>query len=203
MKEMRVRLTFTDEVLGTSSANPEIHDQFIASKAPDAPSRNEEVARLIETEGLEEAIEQKRTIFPKDDNGNPFLWDYQIKGFFKGACGMLRPVPDTKSSKCKAYKKEIDGRIFINERKIPFSLSGDMGVCQRSLRANTPQGERTSLASSETVPAGSSIEFTVRCLIDADIEMVKEWLDYGQLSGLCQWRNGGKGRFMWQEVSED
>lgn len=39
MKEMKVRITFTEEVLGTSSNNPELHDEFIASKAPDAPSR--------------------------------------------------------------------------------------------------------------------------------------------------------------------
>ena len=33
---------------------------------------------------------------------------------------------------------------------------------------------------------------------------VREWLDYGALRGLFQWRNSGKGRFEWEEVeSED
>lgn len=39
MKEMRVRLTFLEEVLGTANAEIDIHEKFIASKAPDAPSR--------------------------------------------------------------------------------------------------------------------------------------------------------------------
>lgn len=37
MKELKVRLTFLEEILGTASADPEIHETFIASNAPDAP----------------------------------------------------------------------------------------------------------------------------------------------------------------------
>ena len=201
MKTMKVELSFLEEVLGTSSANPDIHDQFIASKAPDAPSRSEEVTRLIETEGLEEATEKQMTVFPKRD-GVPFMWDYQVKGFFKDACGMLRKVTGSKSSKLKAYKKEIDGLIFVRERQIPYNIPDgeQMGVCQRPLRASTAQGERIALASSETVPADSTVEFTVSCLVDDDMDMVREWLDYGEMRGLCQWRNSGKGRFVWSEA---
>ena len=43
MKELKVRLEFFEEVLGTASADPEIHRNFIASNAPYAPSREEEV----------------------------------------------------------------------------------------------------------------------------------------------------------------
>ena len=58
------------------------------------------------------------TIFPRD-NGVPIYWDYQIKGFFKDACGMLRKVTGSKSSKIKAYKKEIDGLIkAVVEREL-------------------------------------------------------------------------------------
>lgn len=72
MEQMRVRLTFTEEVLGTSSNNPEIHSEYIASKAPDAKSKAEEVEAL----GVEEVIEKSMTIFPKLEDGTPFLWDY-------------------------------------------------------------------------------------------------------------------------------
>ena len=41
MKQMKVRLTFTEEILGTASTSKEIHAEFIASKAPDAMSRCE------------------------------------------------------------------------------------------------------------------------------------------------------------------
>lgn len=198
MKTMRVRLTLTEEMLGTASNNPEIHSEFIASKAPDAKSREEE----IESIGVDAEVEKGMTVFSKDENGNPFLWDYQIRGFFKDACGMLRKVSTMKSSKLKAYKKEIDGLIFVQERKIPILFDGEIGNCQRPLRAQTAQGERISLANSETIPAGATLEFTVECLVDADMDAVEEWFDYGRLRGLGCWRNSGKGRFVWEKLSE-
>ena len=76
MKELKVRLTFLEEILGTASADPEIHETFIASNAPDAPTRKEE----IEAIGIEEVVEKSMTVFPRD-NGVPIYWDYQIKGF--------------------------------------------------------------------------------------------------------------------------
>ena len=196
MKEMKVKLTLTEEILGTASNNPEIHSEFIAKKAPDAQSREEE----IEAIGVDAEVEKSMTVFPRDKNGNPIFWDYQVKGFFKDACGMLRKVSKTKSSGIKAYKKEIDGLIFVQERQIPFVYTGEIGNCQRPLRAQTAQGERISLANSETIPAGATLEFTVECLVDSDMDAVREWLDYGRLRGLGQWRNSGKGRFTWEEI---
>ena len=196
MRTMRVRLTLTEEVLGTASNNPEIHSEFIAKKAPDAKSREEE----IEAIGVEAEIEKSMTVFPRNEKGEPIMWDYQIKGFFKDACGMLRKVPKTKSSGIKAYKREIDGLIFVQERKIPFVYTGEMGNCQRPLRAQTVQGERISLANSETIPIGATLEFTVECLVDSDMAAVEEWFDYGRLRGLGCWRNSGKGRFTWEEI---
>ena len=196
MKEMRVRITLLEELLGTASNNREIHSEFIASKAPDAKSREEE----IEAIGVDAEVEKSMTVFPRDENGKPFFWDYQWKGMFKDSCGMLRKVTGTKSSGLKAYKKEIDGLIFINERRIPINFDGEIGNCQRPLRAQTAQGERISLANSETIPAGATMEFTIQCLVDADMAAVIEWLDYGKLRGLGQWRNSGKGRFSWEEI---
>lgn len=197
MKELKIRITFTEEVLGTSSNNPDIHDEFIASKAPDAPSRAEEVEAL----GVNEVVEKSMTVFPKLEDGTPFVWDYQIKGFFKDTCGALRKVTGSLSSKIKAYKKEIDGLVFVNERKIPFQNYGKIGECQRPLRGQTAQGERIALAHSETVQADSYIDLTIICLKDDMMKAVKEWLDYGKFRGLGQWRNSGKGRFEWQEIN--
>lgn len=196
MKELKVKLTFTEEVLGTASNNPEIHDEFIASKAPDAPSRVEEVEAL----GVDKVVEKDKTVFPKLEDGTPFVWDYQLRGFFKDTCSALRKVTGTKSSKIKAFKKEIDGLVFVKERKIPFKNYGKLGNCQRPLRGQTAQGERIALANSETVEAGSYIECTIVCLKDDLMVAVKEWLDYGVFRGLGQWRNSGKGRFEWEEV---
>jgi len=192
---MELTITFTEEVLGTASANPEIHKEFIASKAPDAKSREEEVESL----GVDGVVEKAITIFPKE-NGVPFFWDYQIKGFLKDACSMLRRCDKTKSKNLQAFKKVIDGTIFIKPRKIPIILpeGGVMGECQRPLRGQTAQGERIALAHSETVPIGSKIEIEIVCLCKANESLVKEWLDYGELRGLGQWRNSGKGSFKYK-----
>jgi hypothetical protein len=116
----------------------------------------------------------------------------------------LSRVADTRSSKLKAYKKVIDGLIFPQPRKILFELPKDdtIGNCQRPLRAQTAQGERIALANSETVPAGTSITFEINMLDEKSHRpLVVEWLNYGALKGFGQWRNSGKGRFTWKEVS--
>lgn len=197
MKQIKVRITTTEEMLGTASANPEIHSEFIASKAPDAPKMAEEV----EAVGAEEVFEKAMTVFPKV-NGAPIMWDYQWKGFFKDTCSSLRKVTGTESSKIKAFKKEIDGLIFVEPRAIPITFDGEMGVCQRPLRGQTPQGERIALASSESIPAGATMEFTITCMLDSQEAAVREWLDYGKWRGIGQWRNSGKGRFTWEEIKD-
>ena len=205
METMRVRLTFIDDILGTASADPEIHRTYIASKAPDAPSKEEEVAAI----GVDGVEEKSMTIFPRDEDGNPVLWNYQIRGFFKSACSALKPVKGSKSSGLKAHKKQIDLRIFVfsdandrSNRAIPFKINGDMGNCQRPLRAQTMQGERVALANSESIPAGSSVEFDIVMLEDNDKDLVKEWLDFGSLNGIGQWRNSGRGAFTWEEIKK-
>ena len=198
MHTLKVRLTFQEEVLGTASNNPEIHSEFIASKAPDAMSAEEEVAAI----GVEEAVEKSMTVFPRNENGDPILFDYQIKGFFKDACGVLRRVPGTKSSKIKAFKKEIDGLLFVVPRMIPLNMPGPMSECQRPLRASTAQGDRVALAHSEAAPAGTTVEFEIRCMTKDMYDLSRECLDYGILRGIGQWRNSGKGRYLWEEIKE-
>ena len=196
-KILKVRVTMFEEILGTASANPEIHEEFIASKAPDAPSREEEVAAV----GADEVFEKGMTVFPRV-NGEPIAWDYQWKGFFKDACGCLRKIPGSACEKIKAYKKEIDGLIFVEPRAIPIRFDGEMGICQRPLRGQTAQGERIALASSESIPAGAVMEFEIRMLLPAHEKAVREMLNYGQLRGFGQWRNSGKGRFRYEILEE-
>lgn len=193
---LKVRLTFVEEALGMMPASPDIHEQYIASKSPDAATIEEEVAAV----GVEEVVEKSKTVFPRLEDGTPFFWDYQIRGFFKESLSFLKKVPGSESGKIKAHKKAVDGLVFIAERKIPITLSGPMGDCQRSLRAETAQGAKIALAHSETVPAGSQITFTVRLFDKALLPAVKECLDYGAYHGIAQWRNSGKGVFAWEEV---
>ena len=193
MKELKVRITFFEESLGTANNDPSIHEKFIASKAPDPKSIKEEVEAL----GVDAVVNESMTVFPKDENGNPFVYDYQWKGYLKDAAKALKKVSDTESSKkeFRAYKQIIDKLIFPQPRKIPINVKGEIGSCQRPLRASTPQGEIVALANSESVPAGSTEEFSILLLDDKHEEWVRELLDYGKLGGTGQWRNSGKGRF--------
>ena len=101
MKEIKVKLTFTEPVLGTCPGDPDIYRAFVASNSPDAATMEDEVAAI----GVDGVVEKGKTIFPKLDDGTPFFYDYQIKGFFKDTCGGLRKVKGTKSSGIKAFKK--------------------------------------------------------------------------------------------------
>ena len=195
-ESVRVRLTLIEPLLGTASANPDIHREFIASKNPDAGSIEDEVATI----GADAVADKGMTVFARMDDGTPMVWDYQIKGFFKDAAGMLRRVQSSKSSNLKAYKKIIDGLIFVEERRIPIEFDGELGNCQRPLRAQTAQGERVALAESEMAPAGSTLTFTITTLEDGLMPAIEEWLRYGRLRGLGQWRNSGMGRFEFEAL---
>lgn len=198
MKTLEAKLTFTEEVLGTSPNDEDIYRNFIGSKAPDAQTVEEEVAAM----GADAVAEKGMTVFARDENGTPCLYDYHVKGHFKDACSMLKKATGSLSKDIKAHKKLIDGLVFVNPRLIPLEIpeGKTMGVCQRPLRAQTAQGERVALAMSESVPAGTTCTIEITCLTDDDIKYVREWLDYGAWRGIGQWRNSGCGRYKWEEV---
>ena len=200
MQKYKVQLSFKEPLLGTVPKNKDIYTDFIASKAP-TPEHGDE-----EADTVPESDEKGCTGFHLLPDGRPFIYDYMIKGFFKDACSMLSRVSGKKeegkervaknnSSKLTAFKKMIDGLVFIDPRQIPIELIGDMGVLGRPLRIPSRKGERVALAKSDTVPAGSKIEFTVKILGEVGAPLLEEWLEYGSLRGLGQWRNAGYGSF--------
>ena len=190
----KYRLTFIEPLLGTASGDEEIYQNFIAAKTEKDTS--DEIAAIP----ADEQIVKGTTVFTRNEEGQPVIWDYQVKGFFKDACGILRRVPGSDESELKAYKKVIDGLVFVGPRQIPLILpeGGELDFCERPLRASTAQGERIALARSEQAPAGTIIDIEVKVLDDDLIDMVESWFDYGADRGLGQWRNSGKGRFTWE-----
>jgi len=205
-QRIKVQITLSDPMLGTKPANPEIFSDYVASKRPDGPAKDElESAESTEINGT--------TGFHKLD-GKPFILDYQIKGFLKEACSAMRQIPSALSANIASHKSRIDLLFFVEPRSIEIQIQDgqSIGICERPLRADTMQGPRVALARSEEVPAGSIIEFTVilasptltnkeKVKIASD-DLLKEWLDYGQLHGLGQWRNSGKGRFIYKFIPE-
>ena len=206
MKLLHYRIEYVEPLLGTASANPEIHSEYIASKATDdeegafnSRSKDAKMTEEIAAIGVEGAQEKAMTVFPRMEDGvTPCVFDYQWKGFFKDACSMLKRADGAKSKDLKAHKKEIDGGIFVYPRFVPLVLPDgvEIGKLERPLRASTAQGERVCLASSETVPAGTTQEIAVVVMNAKNVAYVTEWMEYGELRGMGQWRNSGCGRFM-------
>lgn len=209
MKKVTIEITTFEPMLGLCPDDKEIYRTYIASKAPSVAAEDLEVAAI--SENPEEAM--KSTVFPRTPDDVPCFWDYQIRGYFKDSCAALsrlggtdengKKIPMTKSGKLKAFKKIIDGNIFVAPRQIPIEFDGDMEWCERPLRADTPQGSRVALARSEQIPAGAKIRFEVLLLDSSHFDVLKEWLDYGSLRGLGQWRNSGKGRFNYEIISAE
>ena len=73
MVTLKVKVTFTEEVLGTASANPEVHREFIASNAPDAPSMEEEVAAL--------GVEKREIVVGYEVGDNVKITDGALESF--------------------------------------------------------------------------------------------------------------------------
>ncbi len=183
-----ITLTFTTDILGTVPLNKDIYGDYIAGKLEAPPEAMSEIDTI--------ALEEKgKTGFHRLPDGTPMIYSYVCKGYLKDACSMMARVEDSLSKKVRAYKKIIDGLVFIEPRMIPFKLSGEIGELQRPLRAQTAQGERVAIAFSETVPAGSSLTFELIALDDKNVP--QEWLtelwEYGKYRGMGQWRNASYG----------
>ena len=210
------RLTFIDEVLATTPGSEDVYRKHVRTKMRE-DARKEGIELTDEKLDAEAALydfdeveKQGMTIFPKTEEGEPIIWAYQVKGNFKESCSMLKKADGALSAGLKAFKKEIDGLIFVNgtdpdnpDRIVIDTHGNPLGRCERPLRASTPQGERVSLACSETAPAGSTAILTIRCYRSALWPLIEEWLDYGADHGFMQWRNSGKGRFRWEEIDPE
>ena len=205
MKQFRVDVQFFTPLLGTVPTNKDVYTQFILAKLEvENGTGHDELATVPDIEGEMKAVENGVTGFHRDGSGNNCLYDYQVRGFFKEAVAHLRRDPKTQSAKLKAYKKVIDGGVFVNPRLIPVKLAGRPYVLERPSRRSGPMGDQTFLTSSYALPEGSSLSFDVTILHTVTAEMLHEWLNFGQYVGMGQWRgSGGFGRFTYELTSLD
>lgn len=248
MNKMYVEIMLTERSLGTSPNTKELLAEYIASKNPDPVSREEEINALSHEDeekkqttifpkgyfaiGNNKYIDvldacegdknlRKNGISDEDKEKLirlPYIYNYQIRGFMKDSCGLLSRGGAKYSSGMKAYKKVIDGNIFVSPRRIAWNIPEytidedgnaikidpcNLPVLQRPLRINGPTGERSAIASSEELPIGSSIKFCISYMNAKDRNTIIEWLDYGTTHGLGAWRNSGKGTFVWRMLKPD
>jgi len=201
---MKARITFIEPVLGTLAGDPEIAKEFILSKHPDSLSEDE-----VKALTTEEALAKACTVFPRTEEDEPFIWDYQWKGFFKEAFLMFWMSDEyTQEALKKArltkwmHKKTVDLLISVKPRRAILDLHGGKpSWCERPLRGETMRGERISLARSEELPEGTTCEIEISSKNQKLWPYIKDALDYGELKGMLQWRNSGKGRFTWEEIA--
>jgi hypothetical protein len=198
---MKIEITLLEPMLGTLSGNPEIAKEFIQSKHPNGMQLDELHAETPEAE-----ITKTSTVFPRE-NGKVFIWDYQIRGFFKEAFGAIIDSEEFTQEQLKMvqltkylHKRTVDNQIFVNPRKIFAEFTGETTWCERPLRCMTMQGERISVARSEELPAGTKFHCEIIIRKDSLADYITEALDYGQFKGLGQWRNSGRGRFEWKQI---
>lgn len=201
----KLKLVLTEPMLGTVPKDESIYRTHVQNQAIQQAKKNgikltdeqleQEVVSVKEME-----VEEKGWTGFHEVGGQPILYDYVIKGFLKEACSILRRIPKSRSSKLAAFRKVVDGMVFIAPRQIKLVLPQgvELGTLERPLRAQTAQGERVALARSDTCPVGTLIEFEVKVLGVISKVLLQDWFDYGQFKGLGQWRNGGYGRFTYE-----
>ena len=207
---LTVEIELIEEMLGTMPGNPEIYEEYIQTRNPNGIAPDETAAHPNggqdndennkDNDNEEDILEKKSTIFARRED-QPIIWDYHVKGFLKATAEALRRVPGSPEKKLTAYRRRIDTLIFVQPRQIVLQCDPNlMGWCERPLRVVTAKGERIALARSETVPTGTKLQARFECLDQELMPFVRRWLNYGERSGLGQWRNSGKGRFIWRVI---
>jgi hypothetical protein len=208
---IHVEATFIHPVLGTAPGNPDLYAEFIGQKSEiDAERIKDELASLP----AEELEAKGKTVFHRDDDGNPCLLDYQIKGMIKQAVVAFCAFGDirlgtgkNKISKWTA-KRIVDLFIFVYPREIPLIIPDglELDECVRPLRGEIRSGgkimERVALACSERAPKETKIRFSVEWLRPELEKTVMNALEYGKKIGIGQWRGSGMGRLKWVVIGD-
>ena len=187
-----IRITLLEDMLGTIPKSKEVFTKFVQAKRAEALDDDK---LLEEQEMVPEGEEPGFTGFYSDDHG-VYLMDYHLRGFFKEAGNILKAH---ELIGIKNMRAKIDNFCFIFPRKIFLKTKPD-GVLERPLLGMTRQGPRVTLAKSDYVAAGLHFDIVVGLLPHDEIteEKIVTLLDFGQLKGLGQWRNGSWGRFSWR-----
>ncbi len=202
VESFNVSIRFTEPLLGTVALQEGIYEKHIADKQLKAlkkSGQSEELAKL-ELEQTAEDIAQELTVgltgFYADDNGH-YLRDYQIKGYLKNAASQLKVF-----GKTKQLRSKVVNFVFVKPKKI-YLATGQLEVCERPIRCETPMGPRTAIARSLMIPAGKEVSFTVDLLQGViGKDCLETLLAYGQYAGVGAWRGAGHGSFEVLSIEE-
>lgn len=219
MKTIKVKCTLIEEALGLNAADPEIHAKFVelkkakiakaeADMAKNLAKEHEEIVRMAEErKKLQNTVDSKQVdmtenglsvFFIDQETGKPYFTKAQIRGYIKDKFTILKELKQGSFATFKRMPKTVVNRqVFVGPDKILIDLpeGQTMGECTRPIRIEKFPQDITSIKTSDTVPAGSVLRFSIGILDDDLYDNVIEALEYGALHGFGQWRNAGKGRF--------
>lgn len=185
------------------------------NKAARQAKRQAEMGEEDETDTpMAKGLEKPQTSFFRDDQG-PFLFNYQVMGHLKemgnvtkGAMGIVN------------LKQKVENYCYVFPRRIHFQ-DPVLAEISRPLRAETMQGPRVAIATSDAIREGSRITLTIGILdnrvskkidgkktevVEITPEVVREFLAMGQIRGMGQWRTGGWGTYRvleWEPVTNE
>lgn len=214
-----VRLDFTEALLG-SQPTDNIAINYLRDKQTEALMLELKAEGMAHKEAQAAAAERVNESLELVDEDNPLhvtgfasdsrglhLWDNQIKGAIKGINKTLGLKVAGKRAGGTAWAStDIQTKLWVfspdGKRRIPLMRDGlritePDRLLVRPLRAQTPQGMRTSIATSEAIDPPCSISFRVDLLRGHRItrELLETIFSFGAFEGLGQWRSSGLGRY--------
>lgn len=194
----KITIKLTAEMLGTVPKSRSIWTNWVVGKSRKKMLKEGKTEQEIDAKVAEELpdiaeaddSEVGHTTFFQDEKGY-YLQAYQVRGFLKETARILGEYDGIKQLNSKVTKY-----LHVLPAKIRIAPPGELEVCERPLRGQTPQGPRVCIARSDCVPAGTEIVFYVESLEGVlTVELLFTLLDYGRRQGLMQWRSGGRGSF--------
>lgn len=215
MKDYKITINFTRDILGSQPSNEEIKMKYITAKmmtgrtGMSAEIAQERVKEEIDNlkndseyqDKIKDLIDKSITIFNRDENGKPAISDVQLRGFFKDAFAFINKENKILTKKSgDAYstdeypRKWIGDRISFEKRYILLPET-NIDIFERPIRCKTMQGERISITASERIKSPIEITFNVTTTDDVDLKILKLILDRGKFKGIGQWANAQFGNF--------
>jgi hypothetical protein len=149
-------------------------------------------ARRDEEEDEETPARPRTTFFV--DGDAPVLFNYHILGHLRETANIAKGGLGVRN-----LREKVNRYVYVTPRLIPLRVP-IAGVLERPLRAQTAQGARVTLATSDVIAPGAQLVFTVRVLDqgakpEVTLDLIRELFSLGEIRGLGQWRSGGWGTY--------
>src|ERR1035437_1705455 len=213
-----VRLDFTETLLG-SQPTDNIAINYWRNKKTRTLAAKLKKEGMAQKEAQATAAERVNESLELADEDNPLhvtgfasdsrglhLWDNQLKGAIKGVSKILSLKVAGKAKGEVSAITDIQNKLWVfsptGKRRIHLMRDEQLitepdRLLVRPLRAQTAQGMRTSIATSEALDPPLSVTFRIDLLRGHRIkrEHLETIFSFGCFEGLGQWRSSGLGRY--------